>query len=250
MNRIKHNHPLSISLSMEEDTDSKDIDHIKVKVTQHSLGDDDKNDCVATIQLCRIMQDYDGDKINFIEIADSQNQGIYETVAQIFKREKDSAIGKLVKNDSVAFMESFIYIDKMIIPKKFDLSSIAPAISMTLKKLNKGIDSSLWVCAVHNNNTFVNSNETQLMSEVTNKVLKDLGFKEISSKKSLEVDSNTISIVGGLTLNKNLELDSKYDMKNEINKTIDDAIENIPDVKKFREKLNLGVNKPYKNKSL
>lgn len=249
MKKIKHKHTLSINLSIQEDGDLEDIDHIEVEVTQYSMDDDEEKNCVAKIQLSRIMKNDDGKEIDFIDLADSQDEAIHEAAILMFSHENNSAVSKLVKTDHMDFMESFIYIDKMVVPKEFDLSSIAPAISMTLKKLNRGIDPSTWLCGAYNERTFFDSSENELNSETINKIFKDLGFKEISKKeeRSVGIDTNnTVLVVGGLTLNKNLDFDPTYSIKNEINKMIDVTIEKMPDVKKFREGLNMSVNKPVK----
>ena len=244
MKPIKHNHSISITVSFEEDGDIEQIDHYLIKITQHS-PEDDGNDVSATIDLTNIIESYEENSYGFINAADSQNQDIYEAASLVFSDKNSNSISKLLQNDSMDFVSSFIYIDKMVIPKEFDMSSIAPALSMALKKINKGIDPLNWACAVFNKQTFFDTKENELDIKITNSILKDLGFKEISKKdeKKVGLDQDSpVLIVGGQTLNNNLDFDPEYKFQQESK-----ISPQKPDILKIRENLNTSTKSIPKN---
>jgi len=209
--KIKHPYLLDASYQVYETGQFDELENVIVKIYEYTdkaedeqLELDERKDYLE-IKIKRIIPSREIDDV--LDIADSDSAELLHAIAPILKEGHDEFIANALKIDNTILLSKYIYIDSIQKHGEFSEQSIPAALSRALKVITKGLESEDWVAIIYEAHTISEqNNEVDMKRNKVGSVLKNLGFFALPEVVSnVEKEHNILNIVGGNTLNKNLE---------------------------------------------
>jgi hypothetical protein len=209
--KIKHPYILDTTYQVYENGQFDELENVIVKIYEYTdkaeeeqLDLDERKDYLE-IRMKRIIPSREINDV--LDIADSDSAELLHAIAPILKEGHEEFIASALKIDDYILLDKYIYIDTIEKHGDFLEQSIPAAISRALTVITKGLEPEDWVAVMYEAHTISEqNNEVDMKRNKVGSILKNLGFLALPEVVSnVEKEHNVLNIVGGNTLNKNLE---------------------------------------------